>query len=234
MKQLFLSAIALCFVPLFSISPTNTESKNNSILSGLSFSIGYANSWVSHNNPKLDGSHDVAPYSFKSTGGHSIGVAIVNNPFLSNERFCLEPNFRYIVRGYQQYHRGRGDATHQKETKLSYLEPYLKVKLNTARGIDINPFIGIGISLLTKAETSDLRQPPITTTMNYANHDIFLMAGFDLTFLEKYFIGFEYSKGTSNILHSIGQPDRYGPQHLWQEDTRLYNNTINVSLGILF
>jgi hypothetical protein len=153
----------------------------------------------------------------------------VNNPYLSNERLVIEPSVRYIVRGYQGFIMHERVLYATNETKLHYIEPFMKVKYKTADGVGINPFIGAGISLLTRAEGVDFYYLSTNTSIDYEKYDVFLMAGFDLTFMDRFIIGFDYSGGFRNILYDYGID-----VGILNNKPRLFNNTINVSVGILF
>jgi len=206
MRFIFSIVILLISINLFS----NT---NQTFLNNFTLSFGHATSWISHSYSRKIGTVENRDrgLNFESVGGYSIGVSFVNNPNLQNKVFILEPGIRYTIRGYQL--NSSTSIPHgvririMEETKLSYIEPNLKVrlKLNISNRAGVFPFLGIGVSMLTKAETATLHQPPLTTSVNYGLYDIFFKIGSDFYFTEKYFTGFEYSRGAFNILrgHNI-------------------------------
>ena len=66
-------------------------------------------------------------------------------------------------------------------------------------------------------------------TISYEKYDVFLMAGFDLTFIDRFIVGFDYSLGFRNILYDFGVEEIN-----FNQKPTLFNNTINVSVGLLF
>ena len=141
---------------------------------------------------------------WESKMGFQLGASYISlNP---SQRILFEPGIRLIAAGTQGKVPSPVISTVMIDltTSFTYLEPYLKVKLNTPK--NLYPYAGLGVAFLTKAElrqeavfmgVTQSRTDDISNQFTKVNFPILL--GIDFLLDDRIIIGLEYSRTLNTI-----------------------------------